>query len=266
MQNNKKALAAVLVGSLILTACSGDGSDAASPLDPVGQLTILVTDDDGIGAPGIDALVTELNQLDNVKVVVVAPAENQSGSSDITTDGEVTWTSTTTASGYAGYGVNGYPADSVRVALNKLNVDPDLVVSGVNQGQNVGPYAALSGTVGAARYAARAGIPAVASSAGVGANADYGAGAKLVSSWIKDNRVALEDGSARTDVVTSFNVPGCIAGAIRELVSVPMADTIPEGANVFATDCSIEPDGAPINDVDAMIKGFAEVSEVPLEL
>jgi len=264
MHNNKNTLAAVLIGSLILTACTNDGSGLESS-EPE-ELTILVTDDDGVRAPGIDALVIELSQLDNVKVVVVAPAENQSGSSDMTTDGAVTWASTTTLSGYASYGVDGFPADSVRVALEKLDIHPDVVASGVNQGQNVGPYAALSGTVGAARFAARAGIPAVASSAGIGANADYVAGAKLVSAWIEDNRAALANGTARKDVVISFNVPGCTAGEIRKLVSVPMAATIPEGANVFSTDCSVEPASAPLNDVDAMLKGFAEVSEVPLEL
>lgn len=266
MHNYKNMMAIVLASSLVLSACGGDSdSDDANPA-PAEELTILVTDDDGIRAPGIDALVIELNQLDNVDVIVVAPAENQSGSSDMMTDGPVTWQADTTLSGYAGQGVNGYPADSVRVALEELDIEPDLVVSGVNQGQNVGPFAALSGTVGAARYAARSGIPAVASSAGIGANADYAAGARLVTEWIEDNRTALENGSARTDVVISFNVPGCTAGAIRDLVSVPMTNAIPDGINVFETDCSVEPDSAPINDVDAMIKGHAAVSEVPLEL
>lgn len=264
MYNYKNMMAAVLISSLVLSACGGDGSSSDSAT--ADELTILVTNDDGIGAPGIDALVIELNELDNVDVIVVAPATNQSGSSDMTTDGDLTWQAANTASGYAGQGVNGYPADSVRVALEELDIEPDLVVSGVNQGQNVGPFAALSGTLGAARYAARAGIPAVASSAGLGANADYAAGARLASAWIEDNRAALENGSARTDVVISFNVPGCTAGEIRDLVSVPMTDAIPEGVNVFETDCSVEPGSAPVNDVDAMMKGHAAVSEVPLEL
>ena len=48
------------------------------------------------------------------------------------------------------------------------------------------------------------------------------------------------------------------------MVAVPLADAIPPGANVFVTDCSVEPTSAPVNDVDAMIKGFAAVTDVPL--
>lgn len=247
--------------TLFVIGCD-NGSDSQPPLD---ELTILVTNDDGIGAPGIDALVNGLRELDGVDVQVVAPAENQSGASDKTSEGEVAYEAAVTASGYPAHAVDGFPADSVRVALNELDLDPHLVVSGVNSGQNVGPFAAVSGTVGAARYAARAGYPAVAGSAGLGSNADYGASAALIAEWIEDNRGAIAEGTARTDIVMSFNVPDCTAGTIRELVAVPLADSIPEGANVFVTDCTLVPESAPIHDVDAMIKGHAAQTEVPLE-
>lgn len=257
-----RTMAFLLVCASVFSGCGGDGGSHRSS----DKLTILVTNDDGIGAPGINVLVNELQQLDDVEILVVAPAENKSGSSDSTTDGVVAWESAVTISGHAGYAVHGFPADSVRVALEELDMTPDLVVSGVNPGQNVGPFATLSGTVGAARYAARAGIPAVATSAGLNGDEDFAAGAALVIEWIEDNRDEIADKTARTDVVISFNVPGCTAGAARELVSVPLADTIPDGASVFSTDCSVEPDSAPVDDVDAMIKGFLAVTEVPLEL
>jgi 5'-nucleotidase len=260
----QRITALLLVSTLVLTGCDNDDSDGSRHLSD--KLTILVTNDDGIGAPGIDVLVNELVKLDNVEVVVVAPAENKSGSSDNVTEGAVTWQAAVTTSGYAGFAVNGFPADSVKVALEQLAITPDLVVSGVNPGQNVGPYATLSGTVGAARFAARAGIPAVATSVGLGGDGDFAAGAALAIDWIEDHRDVLANNSARTDVVISFNVPGCTAGEMRELISVPLAAQIPDGANVFATDCSVEPGSAPINDVDAMMKGFAAVTEVPLEL
>ena len=249
----------VLIAASLCTGCSDDSDQSLR------GLTILVTNDDGVGASGIDTLVNTLIELDNVEVKVVAPAENQSGASDKTTEGEVVWNDSSTTSGYMAVAVYGYPADSVKVALEVLDIAPDLVVSGVNEGQNVGPLAALSGTVGAARFAARAGFPAVAVSAGFGTNADNDAASALVAAWIEDNRNALASSSARADVVISFNVPGCTAGAIRELVDVPLADSVPEGTNPFFTDCSVEPDGAPINDVDGIIKGYATVTEVPLE-
>lgn len=251
----------LLISALACTGCGGD-SDSHS----VEKLTILVTNDDGIQAPGIDTLVNELERLENVEILVVAPASNKSGSSDSLTDGEVSWQAAVTISGHAGYAVDGFPADSVKVALDELDMKPDLVVSGVNPGQNVGPYATLSGTVGAARYAARAGIPAVATSAGLAGDADFAAGAALVIEWIEDNRGNIADKKARTDVVISFNVPGCSAGEARDLVSVPLGNAIPQGVNVFVTDCTVEPQGAPVDDVDAMIKGFLAVTEVPLEL
>jgi len=260
-------LAPVWIFSLLfLFGCSDSSDNASDASQSSPALTILVTNDDGIGAPGIDNLVNALIALDDVVVRVVAPAENQSGSSDKTTDGEVVWEDSATVSGVSGTAVFGFPADAVRVALDELGIVPDLVVSGVNQGQNVGPFARLSGTVGAARFAARAGYPAVAGSAGVPRDADFGAATALIVAWIEDNRSALANGSVSTENVTSFNVPECTAGSIRDLVEVPLADSVPAGANVFVTDCSVEPDSPPTSDVDAMIKGFAAVTPVPLAI
>lgn len=253
----------VVITTLFLYGC--DGSNNTNNSNNDSQLTILVTNDDGIGAPGIDTLVNKLIELENVDVQVVAPAENQSGSSDKTTEGDVVWEDSSTTSGYMGIAVYGFPADAVNVALDQLDIVPNLVVSGVNSGQNVGPLAALSGTVGAARTAARAGFPAVAASAGLVSDADFDAAADLVVEWIDDNRNALVNNAANVETVTSFNVPECTAGSIRELVEVPLGNSIPEGVNVFFSDCSVEPDGAPTTDVDAIIKGFAAETQVPLD-
>ena len=137
----------------------------------VPTLDILVTNDDGYAAPGIDALVERLRALPGVKLTVVAPATNQSGTSDRTTPGPVsalTATEVTTASGYAATAVAGFPADSVNYALDVLKLSPDLVVSGSNAGQNLGVVAPISGTVGAARTAVRRGVPGVAVSQEIG--------------------------------------------------------------------------------------------------
>tara|TARA_R110002124_G_scaffold22159_1_gene84203 strand:- start:3960 stop:4754 length:795 start_codon:yes stop_codon:yes gene_type:complete len=256
---------AIIVSTLWVTGCSNssNNSNDSSQTPPV--LTILVTNDDGIGAPGINALVNQLIELDNVDVRVVAPAENQSGSSDKTTNGELVWIDSATSGGYAGIAVFGFPADAVNVALEQLDIVPGLVVSGVNSGQNVGPLAPLSGTVGAAQTGARAGYPAIAASAGFGEDADFDSAVELVVAWIGENRSALDDKTSSAETVTSFNVPQCTAGTMRELVEVPRADSIPEGANVFFTDCAVEPDSAPVSDVDAMIKGFAAQTQLPLD-
>ena len=282
---NRRLLAA-LTALLLLAAACGDSDDSANSDDstttsaaanetsstddavvPAEPLTILVTNDDGIGAPGIDSLVTTLSSLDDVELVIVAPAENQSGSSDTTSDGAVTSAAGTTASGVEGTAVAGTPADAVIVALDELGIEPDLVVSGVNSGQNVGPFAELSGTVGAARTAVRRNIPAVASSAGLAEDSDFDAASQLVLEWITENRDALDDASIAVDGVVSFNVPDCTAGDIGVLVEVPLAAAIPDGLNVFETDCSLRNDAdVPTDDVDAISKGFASETLVPAEL
>lgn len=270
-QVNVKPLTLIsLILSVLLSLGCSDGSNTFVDDSQLPQtLTILVTNDDGIDAPGIDTLVNALLGLEDVLIEVVAPAENQSGSSDKTTDGEVVFQDSSTVSGYMGVAVFGFPADAVNVALDDLGIVPNLVVSGVNTGQNVGPLAAFSGTVGAARTAARAGYPAVAASASlIPGLEDYDAAAAFVVDWINANRTALADGTASAMTVTSFNVPGCTAGEMRELVAVPLSDEFPpEGINnIFSTDCSVEPESPPTTDVDAMVKGYAAVTDVPLEL
>lgn len=265
---HRRALA-VAVAALVLAAACGSDDDAApsTTVVTVEPITVLVTNDDGIGAPGIDALVTALQALDAVEVVIVAPAENQSGASDNTTPGGAPHAAGQTASGVAGTAVQGFPADTIAVALDELGLDPDLVVSGVNQGQNVGPLAAVSGTLGAARTALRRGIPAVAGSAGLEGLADYALGAQLIVTWITEHRAEVADGSVGTDDVVSFNVPGCRSGEPKPLVQVPLAVAIPEGANVFETaDCAVAGSGPPADDVAAMLAGHLAETLVPADL
>lgn len=265
---------AIAVGvTLALGACGSDGDDAAPTTTAEAPpttttvapepLTILVTNDDGIGAPGIDALVNALLELERVEVEVVAPAENQSGSSDKTTDGGAPYVAGATASGVAGTAVDGFPADTIAVAIDELGLVPDLVVSGVNEGQNTGTLAYVSGTLGAARVAVRRGIPAIAGSAGLGEDADYATAVELMVAYIEEHRAELAEGGA-TEVV-SFNVPDCIAGSVREVLEVPLATVIPEGVNPFESDCSIVPATTPADDVAAVAAGYVALTLVPPE-
>ncbi|WP_336024192.1 5'/3'-nucleotidase SurE [Halobellus salinisoli] len=119
---------------------------------------ILLTNDDGIDAPGIATLRTELTALGDV--TVVAPDANQSGvgrtRNHIAHVREHPW----------GYRLSGTPADCVAYGLRGLDTDFDVVVSGVNDGPNAGNYVVgRSGTVGAGIEAAFLGTPALAVSA-----------------------------------------------------------------------------------------------------
>lgn len=121
-------------------------------------MKILVSNDDGYLAPGIIALADALRPL--ADVVVVAPDSNRSGSSNsLTLDRPLSVQRA--ANGF--YFVNGTPSDCVHVALTGgLSFKPDLIVSGINQGQNMGDDTLYSGTVAAATEGFLFGIPAIA--------------------------------------------------------------------------------------------------------
>ncbi|MFP4391038.1 MAG: 5'/3'-nucleotidase SurE [Desulfococcaceae bacterium] len=112
-------------------------------------MKFVIANDDGIDAPGLAALAEILRPLG--RVVVVAPAEEQSGVGHRVT----TWRPIhVTAEGPDRYRVAGSPADCARIALKSIAPDADWVVSGINPGANLGSDVYNSGTVAAAREAA----------------------------------------------------------------------------------------------------------------
>ena len=264
------AVAGVLVVAAILAAgCGGDDDDSApqsgeretTTTAAPEPLQILVTNDDGVGAEGIDVLVEALRALDGVEVTVVAPADQQSGTGGSVTEGPVETNEATTATGYAAKAVDGFPADTIRVAFDELSLTPDLVVSGINEGQNLGPVVDISGTVGAARAAARRGVPALAVSQGLGQDLDYDVAAGLVVDWINENLDALRAGEVPADLVNNLNVPTCDTGELRGRVEVASAT----GGNPLSpSDCTSTAEGA-ADDVTAFANGYATLTEVPLE-
>src|SRR5678815_3088668 len=112
---------------------------------------ILISNDDGVRAPGIAIVAQTLQAIG--QIFIVAPAENQSGKghSIITTE-PVFRTELTLPNGLKAIALTATPATTVNVAIsNIVTPKPDLVVSGINRGYNLGYAAYLSGTVGAAR-------------------------------------------------------------------------------------------------------------------
>jgi 5'-nucleotidase len=121
-------------------------------------MKILISNDDGYQAPGIVALQEALRDI--AEVDVVAPEHNNSAKSNALTLHSPLYVHTA-ANGFR-Y-VNGTPADCVHIALTGLlGYRPDLVVSGINNGANMGDDTIYSGTVGAAMEAYLFGIPAIA--------------------------------------------------------------------------------------------------------
>lgn len=267
----KKLFALLFALMLLGAACSSDadgGSDsdgdsstteastsqpeAAAPDEPI---TVLVTNDDGVGAEGIDALVEGLNGRDDVEVVVVAPDVNKSGSGGKTTGGTLEATESTTASGYEATAVNGFPADAVIYALDQEGLEVDLVISGINDGQNIAQVVDISGTVGSARQAAQLGVPALATSQGFGDPPDFPTAVGLVMDWLDDNIEAVRSGSLGTDTVANLNVPTCPDGPVQGLVEVPVSST---DGDIAAVDCAGT--AAPTDDLVAFTNGWATLS------
>ncbi len=124
-----------------------------------------MTNDDGIAAPGLQALRRALVALDaDLDVVTIAPDSNRSASArSITTRSPLAVEEVTFEDGQVGYATDGTPVDCVRFAeLGLGGGRPDLIVSGINHGANLGDDITYSGTVAAALEGIVLGIPAVA--------------------------------------------------------------------------------------------------------
>jgi 5'-nucleotidase len=168
-------------------------------------MLILLTNDDGIMAPGIVAMYRELVKLGEVHVV--APETVQSGTGHgITLTTPLLTSRVTIENAFTGTAVDGRPADCVKLAVSQiLPRQPDLVVSGINAGANVGINVLYSGTVAAAVEAAFLGLPAIAVSLYLRGDVptDYRRSATLSLGAI---RAILDAGLGDGDVV-SINIP-----------------------------------------------------------
>lgn len=145
---------------------------------------ILLTNDDGISAPGLFAIYKHLTKI--AQVSVVAPSEVKSGASHSISLDPITCDKIDIPGKFAAFSVQGSPADCVKLAVNNLIEKPiDLVVSGINHGANVGIHIYYSGTVAAAMEAAFYGIPALAVSAAFEENLDIAAAAEYAFNTIE---------------------------------------------------------------------------------
>jgi 5'-nucleotidase len=135
---------------------------------------ILISNDDGVRAQGLAIVAQTLQAIG--QVIIVAPAENQSGKGhSIVTTEPVFRSDLTLPNGLKAISLTATPATTVNIAIsNIVTPKPDLVVSGINRGLNLGYASYLSGTVGAARQGAMMGVPAIATAlAEAGTQRDY---------------------------------------------------------------------------------------------
>src|SRR6201985_526202 len=129
------------------------------------MLEVLLTNDDGIDAEGLQALRKALVALDDVRLAVIAPDGNRSAMARSITTRRPLWVEQVPcADGTTGYATDGTPVDCVRLASLGLIEDfqAELVVAGINHGANLGDDITYSGTVAAALEALILGLPGLA--------------------------------------------------------------------------------------------------------
>jgi 5'-nucleotidase len=173
-------------------------------------MRILLTNDDGIHAPGMAVLEAIAARLSD-DVWVCAPAEENSGAGHSLT---LHMPVRLVEHGERRFAVTGTPTDAVNLALRKLFVDkaPDLVISGINNGENLADDVTYSGTISAAMEAALAGIPAVAMSQAL---RDAGHGFAAAEAWAGKVLAPLLDLRMAKRTVINVNFPALAAAEVK---------------------------------------------------
>ena len=182
-------------------------------------MRILVTNDDGIMAPGLLALRRALAELGEVTVVAPTTPQSAVGHAITLTD-PVRVHRVSLGDGAVGWAVEGSPADCVKMALYELMPDrPDLVASGINLGANVGINVLYSGTVAAAIEAAFIGLPAMSVSIEPAETVDFDGAARIARRLI-DQTIARDPSRP---ALLNVNVPDLSKGPPKGVKVVPQS-------------------------------------------
>tara|TARA_B100001123_G_scaffold270316_1_gene300828 strand:- start:414 stop:1178 length:765 start_codon:yes stop_codon:yes gene_type:complete len=165
--------------------------------------SILISNDDGIYSEGIYALWEAMSEIG--KTTVVAPnTEKSAVGHAITLSDPIRIQKVNRANGFEGFSVHGTPADSVKIAVKAImHTKPDLIISGINAGANVGQSILYSGTISAATEGTFLGIPSIAISLDAYKKYDF-SGAKLVATKIVN--AVLKNGLSKGTLL-NVNVP-----------------------------------------------------------
>ncbi len=237
-------------------------------------MRILLTNDDGIHAPGLTVLEAIAAELSD-DVWVCAPAEENSGAGHSLT---LHMPVRLVEHGPRRFAVTGTPTDAVNLALKKLFPDgrgPDLVISGVNGGENLGDDVTYSGTISAAVEAALAGIPAVAMSQ---AMRDAGHGFAAAEFWAGNVLAPLLDLQMAKRTLVNVNFPALPPDRVKGI------RVVRQGFHDYARGSlveAIDPRGRPYfwfglddiehtldhgTDLEAVSEGYVAVTPLQLDL
>jgi 5'-nucleotidase len=187
------------------------------------MLNVLLTNDDGIEAEGLQAMRRALLALDGIRLAVIAPDGNRSAMARSITTRRPLWVAEVPfADGSVGYATDGTPVDCVRLASLGIIADfeTDLVVSGINHGANLGDDITYSGTVAAALEGVVLGLPAIAVSQQSGAGAldyrfDGGFGFDIAAAFVARLVERIEDVPLPARTLLNVNVPAGAPGGVE---------------------------------------------------
>jgi 5'-nucleotidase len=187
------------------------------------MLNVLLTNDDGIEADGLQALRRALLEVSGVRLVVIAPDGNRSAMARSITTRRPLWVEEVTFSdGTVGYATDGTPVDCVRLARLGLveDFEAELVVSGINHGANLGDDITYSGTVAAALEGVVLGLPAIAvSQQSRGRSLDFrydgGFDFDVAATFVARLVERLEDLPMPSGTLLNVNVPAGELGGIE---------------------------------------------------
>ncbi|MDH5433441.1 MAG: 5'/3'-nucleotidase SurE [Gammaproteobacteria bacterium] len=232
------------------------------------KINILISNDDGADAPGINTLADFVSNEHNV--TVVAPDKNRSGSSSaLTLDRPLRCRQLD--NGY--YALSGTPCDCVHIGSYRfMDTPPDMVLSGINRGANMGDDVLYSGTVAAAMEGRHLGIPAVAVSLASYECNHYETAAQVILKIL----FHLRDLSSASNIILNVNVPDLPLDEIkgyrltrlgsRHRADNILPDTDPRGNDIFW----IGPPSAPQDvgegtDFDAVKQGFVSITPLVVD-
>ncbi len=238
-------------------------------------MQILLTNDDGIYAPGLEAMERALSRLGDVHVV--APATEQSGvGHSITFLSPLMAKEVFDGERRRGWAVEGSPADCVKLAIGELcPQQPDLVVSGINGGLNLGINILYSGTIAAATEGALFGIPSVAVSLEYDDHAQFDRAASLAVDVI-EKILEQETKSHVGHRLYNLNIPTAAMAGQVELRVVPMANARwpvefdkridPKGRRYYwSLGTPPTADGGELTDLSAWEQGYVTLTPLKID-
>lgn len=232
-------------------------------------MKILISNDDGVHAPGLAYLAEALSKIGSV--TVVAPDRNRSGvSNSLTLSNPLRVV--TASNGF--YSVTGTPTDCVHIAVTGLLKEaPDIVVSGINEGSNLSDDVLYSGTVAAATEGRFMGLPSVAISLAGPRCEHYDTAAKVAYHLVE----SLRNSPLTSDTILNVNVPDVPISEIRGIqvtrlgtrhIAEPTIKALdPRGRKIYwIGPPGLEQDAGPGTDFYAVSNGYVSITPLHVDL